>query len=220
MVSSLLAEMVPSAPVTVTITFLWQRPISCVKIAHMQSPQVPLPTWLSWSLVFGGIITTVVAWVSFGLTLRREIRDRPKLKFRFDPCLVEAGDDDSGTRLGPDGSSLVDAVSVAVTNLGLRVITIHHCEWAYSCVPSGGEARIIERMALMDNPKIGLGEACSTYLVMPVMPRELKFVKAVDSTGKEWGVSTKELAALQIRLVDWWDKSVLPLKQLPASKPQ
>jgi hypothetical protein len=149
------------------------------------------PRWLSWTNL-GAFFTSLAAWIGLYLSVRHELSQRIILKFSLRLSAVEAGDDEIPT-VTFNGSPLVEAIEVPVTNNGLRPVTIRTCRCLYSCVTRAGSTERINTEGRIDK-KIGQGEACTGHAKVYSRPSEILVISVTDSTGREWRASRREIA--------------------------
>jgi hypothetical protein len=149
-------------------------------------------TWLTWSNV-----TPYIVALPGCIALWRTIRnDRTRLRFSLE--LHETSE------YPDDWDSALWAVSITITNDGARPVTIKACRVGFVYETVSGDKRK-SGYAETDH-KIGLGEACSISVALPMeawtsnedsMGKsrivELSYVHAEDSTGKQWNPSRSEM---------------------------
>jgi hypothetical protein len=149
-------------------------------------------TWLTWSNV-----TPYILAIPGCIALWRTIRnDRARLRFNIElHGLAENPDDDWDVRW---------VVSVTITNDSARPVTITACQVGFVYETVSGNKR---RSGYVEtSQKIGLGEACSLLVELPIEPWtsdkysmgesrivELSYVHAEDSTHKRWNPTHSEM---------------------------
>jgi hypothetical protein len=159
-----------------------------------------IPDWLLWTAAKGSLIA---AWVGLILATRRELLERVRLRFKFHATFIEEDDANADVRQEVDGAPLADAMLMTVTNKG-RGITIGQCRCDYE-TSSGSGARTSATVADVGE-YIGQGKACDARLKVYFRPTKFTSAVAVDSTGKSWRCSRRELKQLNSESEQWWDK--------------
>jgi hypothetical protein len=153
-------------------------------------PDIQFPSWLTWVL---GVPSGLAAWFGLYLALRREWRERTRPRFNMKPRAYV--DEDHVEHF---------EIRMTITNQGARPITIERCACRYAFT---SPKRKVERTASCQvSQKIGMGDACHGDLVLAVEPDEVTTVHAVDSTGREWKPSKKEVRAFyRLATLCWSD---------------
>lgn len=159
---------------------------------------MPLPPWWSRS----AIASSLPGWYACYVTLRKQLRSGVILRFKMDAIYV--AEDEEGEEIHPN-------VEMIITNDGERPITIEDCICEYDCFRSASSKQQNRLSAKKHvDKKIANGESCRAYLLIYREPVKYQAIYAVDSTGKQWKPSKKEMAAFEVRSKKFWKTQGAP----------
>lgn len=171
---------------------------------HVTILGMPMADWWASLEKVLKLLAYVPGWYALWRTFRA---DRTILTFTIEP---------SETRDEPGGESTFK-VDVTVTNRGTRPVTIQEVRCAFTCTAERGETGGIGRCVL-DNKRIGLEEALSVSVVLPVTPwhsipngysktsiTSVTEVCVLDSTGKKWSPSRKAMRTFYCAADNIWN---------------
>ena len=167
------------------------------------SPGLPSP--MLW---IGGISSALAAWVGLILGLRREFRERTILRFSLFVTRVEADEEDQ-SRTFFEGTAVIDAIGITLTNMGSHPVTIKHCGCLFLARTSGGET-VTRKIQKWPNAKLGLGDAETIYLKMAAKPVQFLQIVVTDSTDKTWKTPRQLVSKLHESASERWDTIQLP----------
>lgn len=154
-----------------------------------------LPSWFLWA---GGITSALAAWAGLILSIRREVHERPKLRFLFEATPHLHGEDEYGQEYA------TDALKVTITNIGGHPIALHRV----CCVfQSTRDATLRRRELRLNGAKVVHGEPSGGWIELGETPKCWESISVVDTTGKEWKPRGKELAQLLAAGVEAWPKN-------------
>jgi hypothetical protein len=158
-----------------------------------------IPAWLFWILAN---VSILAAWTSLILSARREYLERTILKFNFRSAFIDENGATPDSRQCIDGVPVVDGVLVTATNLGKRPITVERFRCKYKCLPSVVGDRTVTSAV---SETIGQGQASVGRMMIYVRPIQFTSAVAIDTTGKEWSCSKRELKTLNEESSKWWN---------------
>jgi hypothetical protein len=156
---------------------------------------MPLPSWLSWGNV-APYLAGVPGWYAGWVTWRKQRQNKTILKFNLDATYVAEDN---------EGEELSENVSVVITNEGERPLTIDACFCEYAYKTSKSSKHGISSTARWHmGKKLDHGESCRTFLRIYGYPIEFPSIYAVDSTGRKWVPSRKEMKTFEQRAKEFW----------------
>ena len=100
-------------------------------LSGLSSTNTIMPNWVTWTN-FWKLLAVLPGWVAFCLTVRKAWFERTLLVFTLRATNVEADEDDQTNRFF-DGTGVVRALCIDVTNNGLRPVN----KSTYICRPAG-----------------------------------------------------------------------------------
>jgi hypothetical protein len=118
------------------------------------------------------------------LALKKLRQEKTILEFTLAAANVEA-DEDETTNTYFDGTPVVRALSVTITNTGQKPVTILEVKCRWSVGSKAGEEYQKESREWV-NKKLGQGDHCFAYPHLHTRPHAIISAWAIDSTGKEW----------------------------------
>lgn len=160
-----------------------------------------MPTWLNWPN-FGKLAVLLSGWIAFILTMRKAWFERTLLVFTVQATTVEA-DHDEQTDIYFDGTPIIRALSISITNNGLRPITIQEVECTFAFLTKTGERHEGRGQAWV-NKKLSQGDDCFGMVKLYTKPTEIVAAWAVDSTHKKWPAASAKIAELNARGPEQW----------------
>src|SRR5215472_1283253 len=150
------------------------------------------PTWLTWANAWP-VLSGIPGWIALWLALRKHSREKTILEFTVRATHVEANEDEP-TNMSMDGTPMVRALWVTITNTGQKPITIFEvfCKW--SGVNRDGKEYERDSRDWV-NKKLGEGDHCFSSPHIYTKPKAILAAWAVDSTGKQWNVPDEVIIA-------------------------
>jgi hypothetical protein len=161
-----------------------------------------MPDWLNWTNA-GKFLLLVPGWIAFALTLRKAWFERTILQFTIRATHVS--DEQPKTALGIRiASPIYLALSIGITNNGLRPITVKRVSCTYAYLSEKQEREEFTSHDWLDQ-KIGQGDHCTGYPKIYSKPIEIVSAALGDSSGKEWLIPQKMIKALNARGERQWE---------------
>jgi hypothetical protein len=162
---------------------------------------VQFPEWVTWATI-GAAISSIPAWIGLYISVRKHRAERSILKFTLRATNVEA-DEDEMTRSYFDGTPVVPALWVTVTNMGKQPLTLFEVKCKYAGV--GKDGKSFERVS-SDCVNKKLGEADHCFAAPHVSSKATKVISvwAVDSTGRQWKIPRRSIRNLNNSGLKGW----------------
>jgi hypothetical protein len=142
------------------------------------------PNWLTWANSWP-LISSIPGWIALYLSLTKHRREKTILEFTVKATHVECEEDEASVAF--DGSPMVRALWVTITNTGQKPITIFEVKCKWSGVAK--DRKPFERETRdWVNKKLGEADHCFGSPHLYQKPTAIVAAWAVDSTGKQWDV--------------------------------
>ena len=160
-----------------------------------------LPEWMTWRNIWP-VLSGVPGWIALGLALSKHQREKTILEFTVRATHVEA-DEDEPTTVCVDGTPMVRALWITVTNTGQKPVTILEvfCKW--SGVTKEGEEYVRDSRDWV-NKKLAEGDHCFSSPHVYAKPKAILAAWLVDSTGKQWNVPSALIDAVNASSLKAW----------------
>lgn len=158
------------------------------------------PDWITWTNVWP-VLSGVPGWIALGLALKKHGREKTILEFTVRATHVEAEEDEA--TIAFDGTPMVRALWVTITNTGQKPITIFEVGCKWTGVSKTGQP--FEREAKnWVNKKLAEADHCFGSPRLPQKPEAVLAAWATDSTGKRWSVPDHLITALNASGFKQW----------------
>ena len=151
------------------------------------------PAWLPWGNIWP-VLSGVPGWIALGLALKKHRREKTILEFTVKATHVEA-DQDETTFISFDGTPMVRALRITITNTGQKPVTIFEAVCKWSGVTKEGKEYERESRDWVDK-KLAEGDYCFSSPHIHLEPKSILAAWVVDSTGKQWNVPSELIKAL------------------------
>jgi hypothetical protein len=151
-----------------------------------------------WFLLVGGIPSVIAAWTGLILSLRREWRERPQLRFLFRATPYLQTPEDWG------GHCFLDSISVTITNIGAHPISLD----SITCVFRGAKNPSFQtrREVQLNHAKVERGTPELARIELQMEPTQIESVTLIDTTGKQWKPNWRERRQLRSACAEAWPK--------------
>lgn len=143
------------------------------------------PDWLTWANTWP-VLSGIPGWIALWLALNKHSREKTILQFTLRATHVEA-DEDELTNISMDGTAMVRALWITITNTGQKPVTIFEVKCTWSHLNKDGKTLKRDSRDWV-NKKLVEGDHCFASPHIPGKPQELLAAWALDSTGKQWNV--------------------------------
>lgn len=160
-----------------------------------------LPAWLTWGTALP-VLSGLPGWIALALAVKKMRQEKTSLEFMLGATTVVA-DEGDGSNMFMDGTPIIRALSVTVTNVGQRPVTILDVKCRWSFATTDDEPREAESRAWV-NKKLGQGDHLFAYPKFYKRPLSVISVWAKDSTGQEWPVPTAKVDELNFNRPKQW----------------
>lgn len=148
-----------------------------------------LPRWIEWIVAHTAVPSALAAWTALFLALRRERRERPDVRFRFETTSrFDYTDQDNCSYTTP-------AIRVTATNTGLHSVSLE--EFSCDAVFPGARPEVRRCSERFKAVTLRHGEAHSASVPLWASPADFKKASATDTTGKIWLARRSEVAQLR-----------------------
>jgi hypothetical protein len=152
---------------------------------------------LSLSQIITWIVASascIAAWLGLALALRRELREKTDLRFHFEAYREKEFIDQ-------DGGDVSSAIRVTVTNFGLHPISVTTFACGVVTIQKGVR-RSASSSEHIEPRHLKHGEHHAVFIAVRSDAIDVEAVHVVDTTGKVWMASKKELR--QLRSASKW----------------